>query len=407
MSSLTSRNPLIFVLLSVLVDSIGFGIISPVLPALIMDVAAVDLAASARIAGYLMLIFAGLQFLFGPVLGNLSDAYGRRPVLLFSMLAFSANYALMGFSQSLVWLFVGRGLTGIAGALYGAANAFVADVSPPDKRAQGFGFIGAAFGLGFVLGPALGGFLGELGPRAPFFAAAALAGLNFIYGMLVLPESLPKERRRPFALARANPVGALRAFRGEPRVLWLAAIAFIWQIGFHVYPATWSFFVIAKFGLSPAAIGGTLALAGLSMTVVQGLLTSRIVARIGEHRAAPLGVIAAVVTFSAYAFVSESWMLYPILVFNGLQGIANPALTAMMSRALGAERQGELSGALASMIGLSLLIGPLLLSQTLAYFTSAQAPVYFPGAAFVLSALLAFCCLLMLLPVARSANAKL
>jgi DHA1 family tetracycline resistance protein-like MFS transporter len=366
-----------------------------------MEVAHADLAQAARTGGFLLLVFAGLQFLCGPVIGNLSDRYGRRPVLLLSLLAFSANYALMGFAPNLTWLFIGRGLTGIAGAVYGPANAFVADVSPPEKRAQGFGQVGAAFGLGFVVGPALGGLIGELGPRAPFFAAALLAALNFVYGFVVLPESLPKERRRPFSLARANPLGALMALRDQKRLLSLAVVVFIWQVAFHVYPATWSYFAIAKFDLTPAAIGGTLALAGLSMALFQGFFTQRIVGRIGETRAAPLGVLAGITTFVAYAFMTESWMLYPVLVFNGLQGIAMPALNAMMSRELGPERQGELSGALASLMGLSMIVGPLALTQTMARFSSRDAPIYFPGAAFLLAALLAFVCLVLLLPAAR------
>jgi MFS transporter, DHA1 family, tetracycline resistance protein len=392
-----NRSPLIFVLLTVLIDTMGFGIILPVLPQLIIEIGGTNVAGAARIAGFLMITFAGLQFLFGPVMGNLSDAYGRRPVLLISLFAFGVNYALMGFAPTLAWLFVGRALTGIAGAVYGAANAFVADVSPPEKRAQSFGLVGAAFGLGFILGPATGGLLGEAGPRAPFFAAAALAGLNFVYGWMVLPESLPKERRRPFVLARANPLGTLRAFRGQHVVLGLALAAFFWQMAFHVYPATWSFFAIARFDLSPGAIGATLALSGLSMSIVQGLLTGRIVARIGEARAAPLGVVAGVTAFVAYAFVPQSWMLFPILAVGGLQGLAMPSMNAIMSKQIGPERQGELQGGMASVMGLAAIFGPITLTQTLAYFSAPDARFYFPGAAFLLAAALAAVCLVLLL----------
>lgn len=403
MSQESTRNPLIFVLLSVFIDTVGFGIIAPVLPQLIMEIGHADLAQSARIGGLLALLYATLTFFFGPVIGNLSDRYGRRPVLLASMLAFGVNYALMGLAPNLAWLFVGRACTGIAGAVYGAANAYVADVSPPDKRAQGFGQVGAAFGLGFVIGPAMGGFLGELGPRAPFFAAAALAIANFGYGLFALPESLPPERRRSFSIARANPLGALLSLRRERRVLRLGGIAFLWQLAAQVYPSTWSYFMIAKFDLTTAAIGGTLAIAGASMVVVQGFLTQRIVARFGEQRVAPLGVSAGIATFLAYAFMTESWMLYPVLVFNGVQGITVPALTALMSRELGPERQGELSGAIASLVGLCMIIGPLAMTQTLAYFSAKDAPVYFPGAAFVLSALLGAACLAFMRPATRRA----
>lgn len=391
-----SRNPVIFVLLTVLIDTIGFGIIMPVLPQLLMQIGAVDLAGAARLGGLLLVVFAGLQFLFGPMIGNLSDRFGRRPVLLISLVAFSGNYALMGLAPNLTWLFVGRALTGIAGAVYAPAMAYVADVTPPEKRAQSFGLIGAMFGLGFILGPALGGFLSELGPRAPFFAAALLAALNFVYGLFVLPESLPMERRRPFSLARANPLGTLVAFRAHKRVLGFALIAFFWQLAFHVYPATWSYFTIAKFDLSSREIGATLALSGLSMTIVQGFLTGRIVARIGETRAAPIGFLTGATVFMGYAFITQRWMLYPLLAVGGLQGVAMPSLNALMSRELGPERQGELSGGMASVMGLSSVVGPLLLTQTMATFSAADAPVYFPGAAFVVASCFALFCLFLL-----------
>jgi DHA1 family tetracycline resistance protein-like MFS transporter len=390
-----SRNPVIFVLLTVLIDTIGFGIIMPVSPQLIMQIAGVDLSEAARLGGHLLVVFAALQFLSGPVIGNLSDRFGRRPVLLVSLIAFSLNYVLMGFAESLTWLFVGRALTGIAGAIYAPANAYVADVTPPEKRAANFGLIGAMFGLGFIVGPALGGLLGKIGPRAPFFAAGVLAALNFVYGVFVLPESLPKERRRPFELKRANPLGTLVSLRSAPHVLGLALVAFCWQLAFHVYPATWSFFAIAKFQLEPIEIGGTLALSGISMALVQGFLTGRIVGRIGEGRAAPIGFLVGAAAFLAYAFMTQKWMLYPVLALGGLQSVAMPSLNALMSRALGPERQGELSGAMASIMGLSSILGPYVLTQTMAHYSAPDAPVYFPGAAFVLAAGCALLCLLL------------
>lgn len=403
------KNPLIFVLLTVVIDTIGFGVILPVLPQLIMEISATDVGGAARIGGLLLVVFAGLQFLFGPVMGNLSDRFGRRPVLLISLFAFGVNYALMGLAPNLGWLFVGRALTGMCGAVYAPANAYVADVTPPDKRAHAFGLIGGSFGLGFILGPALGGLLGELGPRAPFFTAAGLAGLNFVYGFFVLPESLPKERRRPFSLARANPLGTLRAFRGQRAILGLALAAFFWQLAFHVYPSTWSYYAIAKFQLTPAAIGGTLAVSGVSLTVVQAGLTGRIAKRIGEGRAALLGVAWGGSVFLAYAFISERWMLYPLLLIGGLQGVANPSINALMSRELGPERQGELQGGMASVMGLSSIIGPFALTQTLALFSSEAAAargMFFPGAAFALAAVLAAVCFLILLTRLRANAAR-
>ncbi len=392
-----ARNPLTFVLLTVLIDTMGFGIILPVLPRLIMQIGAVDVAESTRIGGLLAVTFAVLQFLFGSVMGNLSDAYGRRPVLLASLLAFGVNYALMGFAPSLPWLFAGRAITGLAGAVYAPANAFVADITEPEQRAQRFALVGAAFGGGFVLGPALGGLLGELGARAPFFVAAGLAFANFVYGFLVLPETHPPERRRAFALARANPFGALAALRQQRTVAPLLLCAFFWQVAFQVYPSTWSYYAMAKFDLSPGAIGATLALSGASMAFVQGFFTGRIVKRIGESRSAPLGVAIGAASFTAYAFIPDSWMLYPILMVGGLQGVAMPSMNALMSKQLGPERQGELQGAIASVMGLAAIVGPLGLSQTLAYFSSSTAPVFFPGAAFLLAALLACVSLTLLL----------
>jgi MFS transporter, DHA1 family, tetracycline resistance protein len=396
-----ARNPIAFVLLTVLIDTIGFGIILPVLPRLVMEITSTDVAGATRIGGYLLIVFAMLQFLFGPAMGNLSDAFGRRPVLLLSLLAFGANYAMMGFAPSLGWLFVGRALTGMAGAVYAPANAYVADVTPRDKRAQSFGMISAAFGLGFVLGPAIGGLVGEAGPRAPFFVAGGLAALNFVYGLFVLPESLPKEHRRPFSIARANPVGTLRAFRGERRVLRFALAAFFWQLAFQVYPSTWAYFAIAKFQLTPGAIGATLALSGLSMAVAQTLVTGRLVKRLGELGTAIIGVVTGMSAFLAYAFMTERWMLWPVLLAGGLQGAAMPAMNAIMSKELGPERQGELQGGMASVMGISAVIGPLALSQTLARFSSPDAPIHFPGAAFALAALLAVVSLGLLLAERR------
>ena len=390
------RNPLIFVFLALLIDTIGFGIIMPVLPQLIMQISGADVAHAARIGGLLVAQFAALQFLFGPFVGNLSDRFGRRPVLLGSMLVFGTNYALMGLAPNITWLFVGRALTGISGAIYAPANAFIADVTPPDKRAQGYGLTGAAFGVGFILGPALGGFLGELGPRAPFFAAGTLALFNFVFGFFVLPESLPRDRRRPFQLARANPLGTLRAFRGQPFVLSVVTALFFWQLAFQVYPSTWSYFAIAKFELSPREIGATLAITGVSSALVQSTLTGRLVKRFGERSCALLGVAWGGVMFLTFAFVPYSWMLYPVLLLSGLQGITNPSVNALLSQQLGPERQGELQGGMASVIGLSSIIGPFALTQTLAQFTGPAARFHFPGAAFVLATAFALTCFVLL-----------
>lgn len=377
-----------FVLASVLIDSIGFGIIIPVIPRLILEVSGAPIAEATRIGGMLLLVFALLQFFCGPIVGNLSDRFGRRPVLLLSMLCFGLDYLAMALAPSLAWLFVGRALAGVAGAIFGPANAFIADVTAPEKRAQAFGMMGAAFGFGFIIGPAIGGALGQLGTRAPFYAAAALALLNLIYGFFVLPESLPQERRRPFDWKRANPLGTLLTLRKYPGVLGVAAALLIWQIAHQVYPSTWSFFAIAKFDWSPAAIGASLAFSGVFMALTQALLTGKIVAKVGERKAAYFGLGIGVLTFGAYAFAGEPWMFYAIMTVGALQGLAYPAMNAILSRRVSKEEQGELQGGVASLYSLASLIGPLLMTQALAHFTEAGAEIHFPGAAFLLAAIL-------------------
>lgn len=386
----------LFVLASVLIDSIGFGIIIPVIPGLILEVSSAPMAEATRIGGYLLLVFALLQFFCGPLLGNLSDRFGRRPVLLLSMLCFGLDYLMMALAPSLAWLFVGRALAGIAGAIFGPANAYLADVTPPEKRAQAFGMMGAAFGMGFILGPAIGGGLGQLGTRAPFYAAAALALLNLVYGFFVLPESLPPERRRAFDWKRANPLGTLLALKRYPGVLGVAAALLLWQIAHQVYPSTWSFFAITRFGWSPAAIGTSLAYAGVFMALTQALLIGKVVARVGERRAAYFGLGMGFLSFGAYAFANQAWMMYPIMTFAALQGLAYPSMNAILSQRVAKEEQGELQGGVASLYSLSSIFGPLLMTQALASFTEeGAAGVYFPGAAFLLAALLAIASLLV------------
>jgi DHA1 family tetracycline resistance protein-like MFS transporter len=384
-----------FVLASVLIDAIGFGIILPVTPALIMEVADAGLPAATRIGGWLLVVFAVLQFLCGPLIGNLSDRFGRRPVLLLSMLCFGLDYLAMALAPSLAWLFVGRALAGVAGAIFGPAYAFLADVTPPEKRAQAFGLMGAAFGLGFIIGPAIGGLLGELGTRAPFYAAAALAGANFLYGFFVLPETLAPERRRPFALARANPVGTLLALRRYPGVLGVAAALLLWQLAHQVFPSTWSFYAIARFGWSPGEIGASLAFAGVLMAFTQAVLTGKIVAKTGERAAVYLGLAIGAAAFVAYGFATEAWMVYAVMSFGALMGVAYPAMNAIMSRQVPAEEQGELQGGVASLYGISTIVGPSLMTQVLARFSEEGAPYHFPGAAFLLAALIALTALAM------------
>jgi DHA1 family tetracycline resistance protein-like MFS transporter len=294
----------------------------------------------------------------------------------------------MGFAPTIAWLFIGRAVAGIAGAVFIPANAFIADVTPPERRAHAFGLIGSAFGVGFVLGPALGGLLGELGPRAPFFAAAALAGLNLLFGLLVLPESLPRERQRAFSWRRANPLGALLSIHRVPAVLGFALVLFLFLIGNNVYPSTWAFFTSERFAWSPGMIGLSLAATGIGMALVQATLTGRIAHRIGEANAALLGIGFAVASCLTFAVLQQGWMVFPVTLVGALQAISYPALNALMTRRVALDAQGELQGAIAPLTSIANIVGPIAMTQTLAAFTAPGAVVYFPGAAFVLAAIL-------------------
>ncbi|WP_232476274.1 TCR/Tet family MFS transporter [Flavisphingomonas formosensis] len=394
----TSRSSAVrFVLVTIFLDSIGFGIVMPVIPRLVMELGHVSLAKATGIGGWLAAIYALLQFLCGPLMGNLGDRYGRRPVLLAAMAGLGIDYLLMAVAPRLGWLFLGRALAGIFGASFGPAQAALADISRPEERARVFGFVGAAFGTGFIVGPAIGGLLGELGPRAPFYAAAALSALNFVYGSFLFPETLPAERRRPFDLRRANPLGALISLRSIQGVLPLAAVNFFWMIAHMVYPATWAYFAIARYGWSSGMIGASLAFVGITMVLVQTLLMGRIVSAIGEWRAALLGMGIGVVSFVGYMLSTQGWMAFAIMAVTCCEAIAGPALSAMMSTRAPNDAQGELQGFNQSVGAIASILAPMLLNPALAYFTSKAAPVYFPGAAFAIAAVAGLVALLMLL----------
>jgi MFS transporter, DHA1 family, tetracycline resistance protein len=379
------RNPLIFIFVTRLLDAIGFGIVFPVLPQLLLHMGSPNIAAASRVAGVLLVTYAVLQFFCGPLIGNLSDRFGRRPVILASLLAYALDYALMGFAPSIGWLFLGRAIAGIAGAVYVPANAFIADVTPPERRAHAFGVISSAFGLGFILGPAIGGLLGELGPRAPFFAAATLAGLNLLFGLFVLPESLPPANRRAFSWRRANPIGAPVALSHYPSVLGYACVVAAFLLANNVYPSTWAFYTTARFGWSPGMIGLSLVATGIAMAFVQATLTGRVAQMIGEAHTAILALTIAAAAAFAYAFIRQPWMVFVITVLGALQALTYPSLNAIMTRRTPADAQGELQGGVASLSSLANIAGPLLMTQAFAYFTAPGAPVYFPGAAFIVA----------------------
>lgn len=385
-----------FIFLTLLLDVTGIGIIIPVIPALIRHLTGGSVSDAARVGGWLVFAFAVMQFLFSPVLGNLSDRYGRRPVLLLSLLGFGLDYLLVAYAPNIGWLFAGRLIAGVMGASFTTASAYIADISTPEDRAQNFGMIGAAFGLGFILGPFLGGFLGKYGHQVPFLASAALTFLNVAYGYFVLPESLPVEKRRPFEWARANPIGSLKMLRRYPVITGLVASLLFTYVAAHATQSTWSYYVIEKFKWNEAWVGYSLGALGLLVAIVQGLLIRRINPFLGAKRSVYLGLLLYAVGFVLFAFASEGWMMFAFLVPYCLGGIAGPALQGIISGQVPPTEQGELQGALTSLMSLTSIVGPPLMTNLFSYYTSPGAPVYFPGAPFLLGAVLILISLLLL-----------
>ncbi len=385
-----------FIFVVVLLDSIGFGIIMPVLPQLIMDVTGEPLTAAARYGGWLMFVYAAMQFFSAPVLGNLSDRFGRRPVLLLSLVAMGADYLLMGWAPTLIWLFVGRFIAGVSAGTYGIANAFIADTFEPDDRAKNFALMGAAFGVGFIVGPVIGGFLGEYGPRAPFYAAAGLVFVNLIYGYFVLPESLKPENRRAFEIRRANPLGTLNQLWKYPVVIGLVFAYFFYMLGHHSLPAVWSYFVMEKFAWTTREIGFSLGAVGVCMIFVQVYLIRVFLDKYGQERTAFIGLIVTILSFIGYAFIPYGWMMYVVIAVGAGQGFIGPSVQGLMSARIPADSQGELQGALGSMSSLVSILSPPFMTQTFAYFSGGGAPIYFPGAPFLAAAFFTLMGLLLL-----------
>lgn len=386
----TGRLALAFIFVTMLVDTIGLGIIIPVSPNLIAGLTHQGMSGAAAWGGWLMFVYGLMQFLFAPVIGNLSDRFGRRPVLILSLLAIGLDYLLTGLAPTIAWLFVARFLSGMAGAAYPTANAYIADVSPPEKRAANFGLTGAAFGIGFVLGPAIGGILGDaFGARAPFFVSAAIALANAAFGFFVLKESLPTERRRRFELWRANPLGSLLAIRRYPVVFGMIGVIVLMRLAHDANPATWTYYTMLKFHWTAAQVGYSLMGVGILVAAVMGLLTRWTIPRIGETAAVYFGLLCEAAGFLGYAIATAGWMLYGWMVIWSLSGLAGPALQGIMSRQVSENEQGELQGALASIGSLTSIVAPLLLTNLFWVFTSPVAPVFFPGAPFAAASL--FC----------------
>jgi DHA1 family tetracycline resistance protein-like MFS transporter len=382
------KNAFFFVIVTVALDMLAFGLIIPVIPALIRELAHVTSEEATLWLGPLAATYAVMNFLFGPVMGALSDKFGRRPVLLASIATLVIDFLIMGFAHNIWLLFLGRALSGISGATYSTANAYIADVTTPAERGRAFGMIGAAFGFGFVFGPVIGGFLGEIDPRAPFFAGAGLAMLNFLYGLVVLPESLPPENRRAFDIRRANPLGAAKHFSKLPQVGWFLIAAGIFMLAHTVFPSTWNVYSEIRYGWTPKEIGFSLGLVGIGAAVVQAGLMGLILDRLGTVRTALLGFGVNILSLFAYAFASQGWMVYAIIPLGALGGVASPSLNSLMSTLTPADAQGELQGASSSLNAMAMIIGPLTMNAVLFAFTHEGAAVHFAGAAFLLAGLL-------------------
>ena len=392
----TSRAALVFVLLTVFIDSLGWGIIIPSMAPVIMELTHEPEAVAVTWNGYLMAVFALLQFFTAPIFGNLSDRIGRRPVLLWSLAAFGVDFLLTGLATSMTWLFVGRAVAGVFGASYAAAGGFIGDVSTDENRSRNFGLIGAAWGSGFTLGPVIGGFVADhFDPRAPFFAAAALALANVVFGYFALPESLPPERRRKFEWARANAFGAFKSLGHLPMVAGLLLAVFLYQVAHDSLPAVWMFYTQQQFGWTSSDVGMSLTFVGIMTVIVMGGLTGVIVPRIGERRAIIIGFLLMTLGFLGYAFATQGWMVYVAIAIGSLGGIANPSVQSVMSRQAGPSAQGELQGAIASLNGIAAVISPLAMTQLFSYFSQSSAPVLFPGAPYLVSGVLVFFCVLI------------
>lgn len=383
------RAGMAFILITLFLDVLGLGLIIPILPGLIVEFMGGDNASAARFYGLIAAVYALMQFVFAPLLGALSDRFGRRPVLLVSLFGLGVDYLILAFAPTLAWLVVGRIIAGIAGSSITTANAYIADVSTPETRAQNFGLVGVAFGLGFIFGPALGGVLGEVNLRLPFFVAAGLVLLNWLYGFFVLPESLPPEKRSAFSWTKANPVGSIGGLGAYPLVAGLA-LAFVFiSLAQRGLETTWVLYTSYRFGWGEGANGLTLGLVGVMAVIVQGFLIRPTIRLLGERRTVLVGLAISSLTFLFYGLSSQGWMMLATIVFGSLGGVAGPAIQGLVAGSVPPDAQGKVQGALTSLISLSSIVAPVLFTTGLfSYFTSPAAPVELPGAPFLLGALL-------------------
>jgi DHA1 family tetracycline resistance protein-like MFS transporter len=377
-----------FIFITMLIDVIGWGIIIPVIPGLIEELIQGDISEAAKVGGWITFAYAITQFIFAPLIGNLSDQYGRRPIILISLLGFTLDYILLALAPSIAWLFIGRIIAGITGASITTASAYIADISTIENRAKNFGMIGAAFGLGFIIGPVIGGLLGQYGARVPFYAAAALCFLNFLYGYFILPESLPKEKRSVLNLKKANPIGSFLHLKKYPKLIGLASSMFLLYVASHAIQSNWSFFTMYKFNWDEKMVGISLGVIGLLVALVQGVLIRWVNPWLGNEKSIYAGFFLYSLGMLLFTFANQSWMMFIFLIPYCLGGIAGPALQAVISIQVPETEQGKIQGTLTSLMSASAIVGPPLMTGIFYYFTKEQTPFEFAGAPFLLASIL-------------------
>jgi len=397
---------MVFALVAVFLDVAGFGLILPVMPPLIEEVGGIGLDAAALVGGWLFAVFSLAQFACAPLVGTLSDRFGRRPLLLVAVAGLGVDYVVHALAPSLGWLYAGRFFAGVCGSSYVIANACLADVTTPERRARAFGLMSAAFGLGFVLGPAIGGLLGSFGTRVPFWCAAGLAGANFLFGLFFLPETLAPEARRAFRWREANPLGALAVFRRFPGVLPSAAVLAAYFFATAIYPAIWPFWGMAKFGWSAETVGLTLAISGLATALVQGFASGPAVTRFGERRLAALGLGVGAVSLAAIGAAPTTTLVLVVLIVQAVEGFVHPMLSALMSKAVPEDAQGALQGGISAGMNLAMLAGTVFFAQVFGWFVSPAAPVTSPDVAFFVAAAAMGLALFLFLRIGRRARGR-
>lgn len=394
MKNTTQKAAISFIFITLLIDIIGWGIILPVVPQLIKELTHSDISQAATYGGWLSFAYAFTQFVFAPVVGNLSDKYGRRPIILISLFGFAVDYIFLALAPSVGWLFLGRVIAGVTGASISTATAYIADISTDENRAKNFGMIGAAFGLGFVIGPVLGGFLGHYGARVPFYVAAALCLLNFLYGYFVLPESLDKDKRRAFNWKRANPVGSLKFLGRHREISSLVVAMLLTYIGLNAVQSNWHFFTMYEFGWNERMVGISLGLLGLLLGLVQAVLIRWTIPKFGEKKNMYYGLFFYAMGLLLFAFAQQGWMMFAFLVPYSLGGMCGPALQSVITKNIPPNEQGELQGALTSLVSATSIVGPPVMTNLFYYFTHDAAPFQFSGAPFLLGSILMFVSLL-------------